>query len=96
VQYRRNRESAFDAGIAPLPTFLKASDVPGTWTASTPNDDAFNNFSSNTYGAFGFAANVTLTAIRQQHLPCGLYKLYTEVAHGAQLQRQLHLFPYVG
>src|SRR6266850_69650 len=59
VQFRRNRESAFDSGIAPLPTFLKASDVPATWSANTPNDNAFNNFSSNTYGAFGFAANVT-------------------------------------
>src|SRR5439155_4846788 len=59
VQFRRNRESFFDAGGAPLPTFLKASDVPTTWTGSTPTDDAFNNFHSNIYRSFGFAANVT-------------------------------------
>ena len=59
VQFRRNRESAFDAGIAPLPTFLKASDVPATWTASTPTDAAFKNFNSNLYAPFGFTANVT-------------------------------------
>jgi len=59
VQFRRNRESAFDAGIAPLPTFLKPSDVPPTWTASTPTDTPFNNFDSNTYAQFGFHGNVT-------------------------------------
>lgn len=59
VQFRRNHESAFDAGIAPLPTFFKASDVPATWTASTPNDDAFNSFNSNIYAPFGFRGNVT-------------------------------------
>src|SRR5882672_9153829 len=68
VQFRRNRESAFDAGIAPLPTFFKASDVPATWTASTPTDTPFNNFDSNIYsqvpcttggGVCPFTANVT-------------------------------------
>src|SRR5882724_7251888 len=68
VQFRRNRESAFDAGIAPLPTFFKASDVPATWTAATPTDTPFNNFDSNIYsqvpcttggGVCPFTANVT-------------------------------------
>jgi hypothetical protein len=59
VQFRRNRESAFDAGIAPLPTFFKASDVPATWTAATPTDTPFNNFNSNIYAPLGFTANVT-------------------------------------
>ena len=49
VQFRRNHISAFDAGIAPLPTFLKKSDVPTSWTASTPTDAAFNAFNSNIY-----------------------------------------------
>jgi len=68
VQFRRNRESAFDAGIAPLPTFFKASAVPATWTAATPTDTPFNNFDSNIYsqvpcttggGVCPFTANVT-------------------------------------
>jgi Carboxypeptidase regulatory-like domain/TonB dependent receptor len=59
VQFRRNKESAFDAGIAPLPTFFKASDVPATWTASTPTDTPFNDFNPNIYAPFGFRGNVT-------------------------------------
>jgi len=59
VQDRRNRISAFDAGIAPLPTFLAASDVPATWTASTPTDTAFNQFDSNIWAQYGFRGDVT-------------------------------------
>jgi Carboxypeptidase regulatory-like domain/TonB dependent receptor len=59
VQFRRNFISAFDAGIAPLPTFFKASDVPSTWTASTPTDAAFNSFNPNIYAPLGFNGNVT-------------------------------------
>ena len=59
VQFRRNKESAFDAGIAPLPTFLRASDVPATWDATTPTDTPFNNFNPNIYAPFGFKGNVT-------------------------------------
>jgi outer membrane receptor protein involved in Fe transport len=59
VQFRRNHISAFDAGITPLPTFFKASDVPVTWTASTPTDGPVNNFDSNVYAPFGFKGNIT-------------------------------------
>jgi hypothetical protein len=59
VQFRRNKESAFDSGIAPLPTFLQASAVPATWDASTPTDTPFNNFNPNIYFPFGFRGNVT-------------------------------------
>jgi len=59
VQFRRNTISAFDAGIAPLPTFFKSSDVPGTWTASTPTDGPLNAFNSNIYAPFGFKGNIT-------------------------------------
>src|SRR5947208_1869194 len=59
VQFRRNRESAFDAGITPLPTFFKASDVPTSFTASTPTDTPLNNFNSNIYAPLGFTANIT-------------------------------------
>jgi hypothetical protein len=59
VQYRRNFESFFDAGGAPLPTFFKASDVPANWTPSTPTDDAFNSFNPNLYAPFQFKGNVT-------------------------------------
>jgi outer membrane receptor protein involved in Fe transport len=63
VQFRRNRISAFDAGVNAIPTFFQASDVPTTWDASTPTDDAFNAFlasgGNNIYGPYGFLANVT-------------------------------------
>jgi hypothetical protein len=59
VQFRRNRISAFDGGLSPLPTFLQPSDVPATWNASTPTDGPFNAFNSNIYAPYGFAANVT-------------------------------------
>src|SRR5215475_576895 len=63
VQFRRNRISAFDAGVNAIPTFFKASDVPTTWDANTPTDAAFNAFlasgGNNVYGQYGFLANVT-------------------------------------
>src|SRR4029077_7237661 len=68
VQFRRNHISAFDAGIAPLPTFFKKSDVPTSWAASTPTDAAFNAFNSNIYltapcttgpGVCPFKGNIT-------------------------------------
>lgn len=68
VQFRRNHISYFDAGGTPLPMYFRASDIPTTWTASTPTDDAFNSFNSNIYANFpcttgpgvcGFRGNVT-------------------------------------
>ncbi len=59
VQYRRNRISAFDGGLAPLPTFFTQSDVPTSWTASTPTDAPFLAFQSNVYRPLGFKANIT-------------------------------------
>src|SRR5712664_1015882 len=59
VQFRRNHITAFDAGIAPLPTFFKSSDVPAAWTASTPTDAPLNAFNSNIYAPYGFRGNVT-------------------------------------
>jgi len=75
VQFRRNFQSYFDAGGTPLPTFLKASSIPATFTASTPTDIPFNTFScptnpyancttnvllaNNTYQQYGFFGNVT-------------------------------------
>src|SRR5205807_8237477 len=58
VQYRRNRISAFDGGIAPLPTFFKKSDIPTIWSASTPTDTPINSFQSNIYAPLGLKANV--------------------------------------
>lgn len=57
VQFRRNFESAFDGGVAPLPTFF--GNVPPTWTPQTPTDGAFNAFNPNTYTQYGFQGNVT-------------------------------------
>jgi len=59
VQYRRNRESAFDAGLTPLPEYFRASDVPATVSASAPTRAPFDAFNSNVYAPFGFTANVT-------------------------------------
>jgi hypothetical protein len=75
VQFRRNFHSYFDAGGTPLPTFFRASDIPTTFTASTPTDIPFNTFScptnpyancttnvllaNNTYQQYGFLGNVT-------------------------------------
>jgi len=59
VQFRRNRQSYFDAGGTPLPTYFDPTSIPTSWNASTPNDTAFNNFDSNTYAKYGFLGNVT-------------------------------------
>lgn len=69
VQYRRNFVSYFGAGGTPLPTYLKASTIPGTYTATTPTDTNFYNFAfglnpdpanqSNTYAQYGFNGIVT-------------------------------------
>jgi len=75
IQYRRNFTSYFDAGGTPLPTYLRASDIPATFTASTPTDAQYNsfscftnpyanctldpNFSNNQYLKYGFFSNVT-------------------------------------
>ncbi len=59
VQFRRNRISAFDAGITPLPEYFRAQDVPATVTASAPTRAPFDAFNSNQYAQYGFTANVT-------------------------------------
>ena len=47
VQFRRNFESYFDAGGTPLPTYLTASSIPGTYTGTTPTDTDFYTFQYN-------------------------------------------------
>ena len=47
VQFRRNFISYFDAGGSPLPTYLSASSIPATYTATTPTDTSFNLFETN-------------------------------------------------
>src|SRR2546430_2649287 len=47
VQYRRNFVSYFDAGGAPLPTFLNSPAIPATWDANTPTDANYNTFAAN-------------------------------------------------
>ena len=67
VQFRRNNRSYFDAGGAPLPTYMSQSSIPGTFNSSTPMDTNFYNFvfelnpnfSDNTYLPYGFLGNVT-------------------------------------
>src|SRR6266481_5502545 len=73
VQYRRNFESGFDAGLTPLPEYFRAQDVPATVAATAATRapwDAFTKCTpatppatpapcNNVYFPFGFAANVT-------------------------------------
>jgi hypothetical protein len=58
-QLRRNFISAFDAGIAPLPTYFSASQVPASVALTAPSTDALNTFDPNIYSQFGFQGNVT-------------------------------------
>jgi hypothetical protein len=83
VQYRRNRISAFDAGIAPLPTFLSSSDVPVTWNSSTLTDTAFNQFNSNIWAQYGFRGDVTSDPPLGSSIYHSLSWIYTQHAwHG--------------
>jgi hypothetical protein len=64
VQQRLNSASAFDpnvpgGGIAPLPTYLKASDVPATVVAPTSTLQDFRNFNPQPLSGDGFFGNVT-------------------------------------
>ncbi len=73
VQFRRNFESGFDAGLTPLPEYFRAADVPATVAATAATRapwDAFTKCTpatppatpapcNNVYFPFGFAANVT-------------------------------------
>lgn len=47
IQNRLNFISYFDAGGAALPTYLNASAIPGSYTASTPTDTDYNLFLNN-------------------------------------------------
>lgn len=59
VQFRRNRESGFDAGLPALPEYLRKQDVPATVSASAPTKAVWDAFNSNMYAQYGFLANVT-------------------------------------
>ncbi len=73
VQDRRNFESGFDGGLAPLPEYFRAQDVPATVSASAPTRAPWDAFTTctpvappatpapcnNIYFPFGFQANVT-------------------------------------
>jgi hypothetical protein len=47
AQFRRNFETYFDAGGAPLPTFLPGSSIPSTYTSATPTDTNYYLFENN-------------------------------------------------
>src|SRR5216683_5637554 len=59
VQFRRNRESGFDAGLAALPEYFRLADVPTAATASAPTVAPWDAFNSNIYSPYGFTANIT-------------------------------------
>jgi len=59
VQFRRNRQSGFDAGLAPLPEYFRKQDVPAVASASVPTRAPWDAFNSNIYAQYGFLANVT-------------------------------------
>jgi hypothetical protein len=47
TQFRRNFETYFDAGGAPLPTYLPGQSIPTTYTSATPTDTDFYLFDNN-------------------------------------------------
>jgi len=66
VQQRLNSASAFDprfkalgGDLTPLPTYLKASDVPATVTAPVDTALNFDNFNPQPYSVDGFFGNLT-------------------------------------
>jgi hypothetical protein len=59
VQIRLNSMSAFDAGLAPLPTYLDPSQVPGTVTSPASTLAAFDTFNPQSLAQYGFLGNVT-------------------------------------
>jgi len=65
VQIRLNSESAFDAGLTPLPTYLDPSQVPATVASPANTLAAFDNFNPQPLSQYGFAGSVT------EHLPVG-------------------------
>jgi hypothetical protein len=65
VQIRLNSQSAFDAGLVPLPTYLDPSQVPATVATPANTLAAFDNFNALPLSQYGFFGNVT------EHLPIG-------------------------
>ncbi len=65
VQVRLNSQSAFEAGLAPLPTYLDPSQVPATIATPANTLAAFDNFNALPLSQYGFFGNVT------EHLPIG-------------------------
>jgi hypothetical protein len=59
VQFRRNRESGFDAGLPALPEYFRKQDVPTSVSAGVPAKAVWDAFNSNVYAQYGFLANVT-------------------------------------
>ena len=65
VQVRLNSQSAFDAGLKPLPTYLDPSQVPAAVPTPASTLADFDNYDARRLLQYGFAGNVT------GHLPLG-------------------------
>jgi outer membrane receptor protein involved in Fe transport len=59
VQFRRNLQSGFDAGLTPLPEYFRLQDVPATVSAAAPTSAPWDSFDPNIYAQYGFQAIVT-------------------------------------
>ncbi len=59
TQIRLNSESAFDAGIAPLPTYFSASQVPAAIPNPASTQMDFVNFNPEPLSQYGFFGSVT-------------------------------------
>ena len=59
TQIRLNSESAFDAGIAPLPTYFSASQVPAAIPNPASTQMDFVNFNPQPLSQYGFFGSVT-------------------------------------
>jgi hypothetical protein len=65
AQIRLNSQSAFDAGLKPLPTYLDSSQVPATVATPATTLADFDAFNPQPLSQYGFLSNMT------EHLPLG-------------------------
>jgi hypothetical protein len=75
VQIRLNSKGAFAAGIAPLPTYFDASEVPATVVNPASTLATFDNYNPLVLAPLGFQSNVTV------HEPIG-----SSTYHGGAVQ----------
>jgi hypothetical protein len=83
TQIRLNSESAFDAGIAPLPTYFSASQVPAAIPSPASTQMDFVNFNPEPLSQYGFFGSVTDIAAAASSVYHGASASFTQnLRHG--------------